>query len=35
MLALHTIEGTEGGHVELWMQRESNTETSNKEVVLM
>lgn len=35
MLALHTIEGTEGGHVELWKQRESNAEKSNKKAVLM
>lgn len=35
MLALHTIEGTEGGHVELWKQKESNTEISHKKAVLM
>lgn len=29
MLALHTIEGTEGGHVELWKHRESNTDIRN------
>lgn len=34
MLALHTIEGTEGGHVELWKQRENKAETSNIKVVL-
>ena len=35
MLALHTIEGTEGGHVELWKQRKNNAESSNIKVVLI
>ena len=34
MLALHTIEGTEGGHVKLWRQRGNKAETSNMKVVL-